>query len=68
MTRMRHTERLLEACKLQSVAIDILFAILIEAKGDFYPSKSGKPWEALLIGNAAITAAEGGENAESKMP
>lgn len=55
---------LLAACKAQHEAIDRLFALLIEraAEGkatDFYPSKSGQPWEACLQGNAAIAKAEG---------
>lgn len=49
---------LLTACKLQHEAIDILFAMLIEAKPGFLPSQSGKPWKALLAGNEAIKRAE----------
>lgn len=49
-----------EACLAQHEAIDILFAMLIEAKPGFLPSQSGKPWEALLKANAAIVKAEGG--------
>lgn len=48
-----------EALKAQHHAIDILFALLIEKDNTFYPSKSGKPWEALLKGNQALTKAEG---------
>lgn len=51
---------LLAACKAQHEAIDRLFAMLIEVTGDrqpFYPSESGQPWEAVLIGNAAILKA-----------
>src|SRR5882724_3994416 len=48
---------LLEACKAQHEAIDILFAMLIEIKQDFFPSKIGLPWEALLNGNQAIKKA-----------
>ena len=50
---------LLEACKAQHQAIDLLFATLIEKTGDFFPSKSGQPWEAMKQGNKAITKAEG---------
>lgn len=38
----------------QHEAIDRLFAMLVEAKPGFFPSKSGQPWEALVRGNAAI--------------
>lgn len=50
---------LLEACEAQHEAIDILFAMLIEARTGFLPTKSGKPWEACLKGNAAIAKATG---------
>jgi len=50
---------LLRACKKQHDAIDILFAMLIEAQKDFFPSKSGLPWEAIKEGNQAINKAEG---------
>jgi hypothetical protein len=51
---------LLTACKAQHDAIDILFALLIDkTNAEFLPSKSGKPWEAILLGNAAIANAEG---------
>lgn len=55
---------LLAACKAQHEAIDELFARLImqaaEGKSpDFYPSKSGRPWDALLQGKTAIAKAEG---------
>jgi hypothetical protein len=43
----------------QHDAIDILFAMLIEAKPGFFPSKSGKPWEAMQLGNKALAAANG---------
>jgi len=49
---------LLEACKAQHQAIDILFAKLIQLDKTFFPSKSGQPWEAVVKGNAAITKAE----------
>lgn len=49
---------LLEACKAQHQAIDILFAKLIQLDPNFFPSKSGQPWEAVIQGNAAITKAE----------
>lgn len=49
---------LLAACKMQHEAIDTLFAMLIECKTGFFPSQSGRPWEALLQGNAAIAKAE----------
>ena len=49
---------LLTACKLQHAAIDLLFAMLMQVNPRFMPSQSGKPWEALLAGNAAIAKAE----------
>lgn len=54
--------KLLEACKAQHEAIDILFSMLIERSPNghiFLPSKSGQPWNACLMGNAAIAAAKG---------
>ncbi len=50
---------LYEACKAQHEAIDILFARLIELDHTFFPSKSGKPWEAIILGNKALAKAEG---------
>ena len=48
---------LLSAAKAAHNAIDILFVMLIEPSGEkFYPSKSGKPWAALLQLNAAIAS------------
>lgn len=49
---------LLEACKNFHTALDMAFAMLIEAKPDFYPSKSGM-WAAMIAGNKAIGKAEG---------
>jgi hypothetical protein len=50
--------QLVAALKAQHEAIDMLFATLIaktmRAEKPFYPSESGKPWEALLAGKAAI--------------
>lgn len=51
-------EALLDAVKAQHDAIDILFAMLIKQDIKFYPTKSGKPWEAVLKGNNAIAQAE----------
>jgi hypothetical protein len=60
---------LLAACKAQHEAIDRLFAMLItatrsdvpsEAGMQFMPSKSGQPWDALVVGNAALAKAEAG--------
>lgn len=51
---------LINACKAQHEAIDLLFAMLIVQSPPgktFYPSKSGKPWEALVAGNAALRKA-----------
>ena len=50
--------KLLEACKAQHDAIDRLFAEVIRRDPDFFPSKSGQPWEAIQKGNAAIAEAE----------
>jgi len=49
---------LLKACKAQHDAIDLLFARLIALDPKFFPSKSGKPWEAVLLANTAIKTAE----------
>ena len=51
-------KELLDACKAQHKAIDLLMAMLVECKPGFMPSKSGQPWKALLAGNAAIEKAE----------
>ena len=61
MTRLSY-EELLEACKRQHKAIDALFAMLIEAKKDFFPSKTGWIWEAAVKGSEAIAKAEGAHN------
>lgn len=50
---------LYEACEAQHNAIDLLFARLIELDPNFFPSKSGLPWEAVLQGNKAIAKVEG---------
>lgn len=56
---------LLAACRAQNLAIDGLFAMLIgitRARGydgeAFLPSKSGEPWRAVELGNAALRDAE----------
>lgn len=51
--------QLLAACKAQHEAIDLLFAKLTQLDPNFFPSKSGQPWEAVQLGNAAIKMAEG---------
>jgi len=51
-----------EALKAQHEAIDILFAMLIEKDRTFFPSKSGRPWEAIIQGNQALAKAERKEN------
>ena len=56
MTELEGT--LLKACKAQHEAIDLLFAMLIKVDPNFFPSKSGKPWEAVVLGNAAINMAK----------
>ena len=48
-----------QALKAQHDAIDILFAMLIERDQTFFPSKSGKPWEAIEQGNKALAKAQG---------
>lgn len=59
---MSARDELLDACKAQHDAIDILFAMLIaktmHAERPFYPSQCGRPWAALQQGLKAITAAE----------
>jgi hypothetical protein len=49
---------LLAACKGAHKAIDMLFAMLISADENFFPSKSGQPWDAMLAINAAVAKAE----------
>lgn len=53
---------LLEACKEQHIAIDQLFAKLIQLDPTFFPSKSGQPWEAAVKGKKAIDKVEGGSH------
>ncbi|MBA7670191.1 hypothetical protein ES703_78336 [subsurface metagenome] len=53
------TSDALEALKAQHQAIDRLFAELIKRDPDFFPSKSGQPWEACKKGNAVIKRMEG---------
>lgn len=50
-------EVLLDAVKAQHDAIDVLFALLIAKDPTFFPSKSGKPWQAIIQGNEAIKLA-----------
>ena len=58
--RMRDAApELLRACKAQQEAIDRLFALLISKDDGFFPTKSGQPWEAVMIGVDAIAKAEG---------
>lgn len=52
-------KELLDACKGQHEAIDRLFAELIMRDEKFFPSKSGRPWEAVQKGNEVIHKAEG---------
>ena len=49
----------LDALKAQHQAIDRLFAELIKRDPNFFPSKSGQPWEACKKGNAVIKRMEG---------
>jgi hypothetical protein len=48
---------LYEACQEQHKAIDYLFARLAELDHTFFPSKSGQPWQAIVLGNAALKKA-----------
>lgn len=48
-----------EALEAQHDAIDGLFALLISKDNTFFPSKSGKPWEAMIQGNSALKKARG---------
>ena len=45
---------ILDVLKSQHQAIDRLFAELIKRDANFFPSKSGQPWEAVQKGNALI--------------
>lgn len=62
---LRAAADLLFACEQQRQAIDLLFTrlILLTQKYTpddlFMPSASGSPWNALVIGNAAIAKAQG---------
>jgi hypothetical protein len=53
---------LLQTCKEQHEAIDMLFAMLINATADrqphcFFPSESGQPWEAVTRSSKVIARA-----------
>lgn len=45
-------------CREQHAAIDTLFATLVGKDKDFFPSRSGQPWAACVLGNATIKAVE----------
>ncbi|MBA7533113.1 hypothetical protein ES705_25348 [subsurface metagenome] len=51
-------EKLLTACKAQRTAMDILFTMLLKLDKNFLPSKSGQPWEAVVLGSETIKLAE----------
>lgn len=59
------TQELLEACRAQHNALDILMAHLIiltqrhTPEEQFYPSQSGLPWEAMTRAAAVIEKANG---------
>jgi hypothetical protein len=55
---MSINNNLLKACKAQHQAIDLLFARLTQLDRNFFPSKSGLPWELANQGLAAIKRAE----------
>ncbi len=57
--KVRVASDALEALKAQHQAIDRLFAELIKRDPNFFPSKSGQPWEACKKGNAVIKRMEG---------
>jgi len=58
---MKAAPKMHQALKAQHEAIDILFAMLIERDKSFFPSKSGRPWEAIRQGNEALAEVEGKE-------
>lgn len=51
-------EPLLEALKEAHKAIDILFSQRIAMDANFFPSKSGQPWDAIKLANQVIKSAE----------
>ena len=53
-TRKVNATEVLDALRGQHQAIDRLFAELIKRDADFFPSKSGQPWEAAQKGNALV--------------
>ncbi len=52
--KIKEKEEIIDVLKQQHEAIDILFAMLIQRDSEFYPSKSGKAWDACVKGNALI--------------
>ncbi len=58
LTCIKQRRSLLNTCKAQHKAIDILFTMLIQKNKKFFPSKSGQPWKAIQQGNRAIKDAE----------
>lgn len=50
---------ILDVLKAQHQAIDLLFSMLMERDRDFFPSKSGQPWEAIQKGNTLIQKLSG---------
>lgn len=61
LERIAAAPEMYEALKAQHGAIDLLFAMLIKRDKDFFPSKSGQPWDAMIQGNKALAKAEGKE-------
>lgn len=54
---IKAARQLFVACKAQHEAIDRLFARLIALDPDFLPTKSGQPWDAVLMANEALDVA-----------
>lgn len=54
----RHHQKLVDVVEKQHKAIDSLLTLASSTSPEFMPSKSGKPWEALLAGNRLIAEIE----------
>lgn len=47
-------KNLVDICKKQHDAIDLLFSLLIEKDKTFFPSKCGDPWKTFLMANHVL--------------
>ena len=61
-------QELVDACKALHNGIDIMFARLAGKDPDFYPTKSGIPWDAIQKGNEVRAKLAAGYGIEPEAP